>query len=387
MAESLLRVLLIEDNPADARWFQEELRDSGSAWCDLFHVETLGAAIERVAAGGIDAVLLDLSLPDAHGIETVSRMRAAAPGLPIVVLTGLDDEQAALHAVKEGAQDYLIKDQVNGALLARAVRYAIERRRADESQRRERAAAETAQLREQFMAVLGHDLRSPLSSIAMSAGLILKNADMNERQLRTVARIAKSADRMNRMISDLLDFTRTRLGGGYTLARRPGSLAEVCRQVIEELEMVHQDRSVVLTTESRGLGDWDPDRVAQLASNLIGNGLQYSPPGTAVRVILADDGPDVVLEVSNHGPPIPPHLLPVVFEPFYRVQAHPAGGSTQSLGLGLYIAHQIVLAHQGRIDVRSNETEGTTFVVRLPRHAKTADQPASDARLPAAGAR
>src|SRR5882672_9855280 len=104
MAESLLRVLLIEDNPADARWFREELRDSGSGWCEVFHVETLAAAIERVAAGGIDAVLLDLSLPDAHGIETVTRMRAAAPGLPIVVLTGLNDEQAALHAVKEGAQ-------------------------------------------------------------------------------------------------------------------------------------------------------------------------------------------------------------------------------------------------------------------------------------------
>jgi phosphoserine phosphatase RsbU/P len=371
VAEPLLSILLVEDNPADARWFQEELQDSGPPWCELSHVGTLAAAIQRVGVGGIDAVLLDLSLPDAHGTDTVSRMRAAAPGLPIVVLTGLDDEQTALRAVKEGAQDYLIKVQVNGALLARAVRYAIERRRADEAQRREAVAAQTAQLREQFVAVLGHDLRNPLSSIAMSAGSLLKNAEMSERQLKAVARIARSADRMNRLISDLLDFTRTRLGGGYELLRRPGSLADICGQVVEEWEIARQDRSLILIAESRALGDWDPDRAAQLASNLIGNGLQYSPAGTPVRITLTEAGPDVMLDVNNQGPPIPAHLLPVLFEPFYRVQANPAGGSAQGLGLGLYIAHQIALAHDGRIDVRSNESEGTTFSVRLPRHANT----------------
>jgi sigma-B regulation protein RsbU (phosphoserine phosphatase) len=371
VAESLLRVLLVEASPADVRWFQEELRDSGPPWCILSHVDTLAGAIERVAAGGVDAVLLDLSFPDAHGIDTVTRMRAAASDLPILVLTGLDDEATALRAVKEGAQDYLIKVQVNGALLARAVRYAIERRRADEAQRREALAVQTAQLREQFVAVLGHDLRNPLSSIAMSAGLLLKNTEMPERQLRTVARIAKSADRMNRLISDLLDFTRTRLGGGYTLSRRAGSLTEICRQVVEELEVVYQDRSLILIAENRAWGDWDPDRMAQLASNLISNGIQYSPTETPVRIKLVEAGPDVVLEVNNQGAPILPELIPVLFEPFNRVQTEPTGGSARGLGLGLYIAHQIVLAHQGRIDVRSSDSEGTTFCVRLPRHANT----------------
>jgi sigma-B regulation protein RsbU (phosphoserine phosphatase) len=368
-SQSLLHVLLVEDSAADARLFQEELRDSGADWCKLHHVETLAAAIEAVRTGRIDAVLLDLSLADAHGIETVSRMRAAAPTVPVVVLTGFDDQETALAAVKEGAQDYLIKAEVSGALLARAVRYAIERKRADESQRREETATQTAQLREQFVAVLGHDLRNPLSSISMGAGLLLKNGDLTERQLRVVARISSSADRMVRMIRDLLDFTRTRLGGGYGLTLGPCSLKEICRQVVEEMETVHQDRALTFTASTRGWGEWDADRMAQLASNLISNAIEYSLKGTPVTINLREEeeGPEVVFEINNRGEPIPANLLPVIFDPYYRVQASHSGRSGQGLGLGLYISHQIVLAHHGRIDIRSNAEEGTTFSVRLPR--------------------
>lgn len=370
-ADSLVRLLLVEDSLADTRWFQEELRDSGPTWYTLSHAATLTTAIERLGADNIDVVLLDLSLPDAQGIETVSRMRAAAPNLPLIVLTGLDDEQIALRAVKEGAQDYLIKDQVTGPLLARAVRYAIERRRADDSQRREVVSAHTAQLREQFVAVLGHDLRNPLSSIAISAGVLLKNADMTERQLKVVARIASSADRMNRMIRDLLDFTRTRLGGGYVLSISRASLRDICLQVVEELEIVHHDRSLIYFADQKCWGEWDADRLAQLASNLISNALQYSPPGTPVRISLQEGESDALLEVTNEGAPIPADMLPVLFEPFYRVQGDPKGMSAQGLGLGLYIAQQIVLAHRGHIDVRSVQGEETKFSVRLPRSQKT----------------
>jgi sigma-B regulation protein RsbU (phosphoserine phosphatase) len=312
-------------------------------------------------------VLLDLSLPDAHGTETVARMRAAAPAVPVVVLTGLDDEETALRAVKEGAQDYLVKAEVTGPLLARAVRYAIERRRADEATRRESAAAQTALLREQFVAVLGHDLRNPLSSIAMGAGLLLKNGDLTERHSKVVARIASSADRMTRMIRDLLDFTRTRMGGGYDLTLVSCSIRDVVQQVVEELEVVHKNRTVIFDAAGRGWGEWDPDRIAQLASNLISNGLDYSPATEPVLIALRDEGGDAVLEVNNRGPMIPAALLPVLFDPFYRVQVKREGGSAQGLGLGLYISKQIVLAHRGSIDVGSKEGEGTTFIVRLPR--------------------
>ena len=361
----LLRVLLVQDDTADLRWFEDELRGSAPPWCELDNAATLVGAIERVQAGGIDAVLLDLCLPDARGLEAVTRMRAAATGLPIVVLAGLDDERVALNALKEGAQDYLIKDRVSGSLLARAVRHAVERKRVEEAQRRVAAADEVARLREQFVAVLGHDLRNPLSSIAMNAALLLKQADMTERQLKIVARMARSADRMNRMIGDLLDFTRSRLGGGYPLAPSTGSLVETFRQVIDELETVYQDRALALAADGRVVGTWDLDRLAQLASNLIANGLQHSAADTPVRVTLREDGPDAVIEVNHRGAAIPPHLLPALFEPFARVQT--GFGEGQGLGLGLYIARQIVLAHRGRIEARSDETDGSTITVRLPR--------------------
>jgi sigma-B regulation protein RsbU (phosphoserine phosphatase) len=375
--DSLLSVLLVEDNLADARLLQELLRESGTAWCRLLHVETLAAAIEAVRAGGIDAVLLDLSMPDAHGTETVARMRAAAPSVPVVVLTELDDEETALRAVKEGAQDCLVKAVVTEPLLARAVRYAIERRRADEATRRESAATQTAQLREQFVAVLGHDLRNPLSSIAMGAGLLLKNGDLTERHSKVVARIASSADRMTRMIRDLLDFTRTRMGGGYELTRVACSLRDVVQQVVEELEVVHKNRTLIFDSEGRGWGEWDPDRIAQLASNLISNGLDYSPAAEPVLIALREEGGDVVLEVNNRGAMIPPALLPVLFDPFNRVQVKREGGSAQGLGLGLYISKQIVLAHRGRIEVDQKEGEGTTFIVHLPRALPTIALPST----------
>ncbi|MBC8131963.1 MAG: sensor histidine kinase [Deltaproteobacteria bacterium] len=117
--------------------------------------------------------------------------------------------------------------------------------------------------------------------------------------------------------------------------------------------------------------------MAQLASNLISNGLQHSPSQAPVRITLREEGPFAVLDITNQGTPIPTEMIPVLFEPFYRVQGNPMGGSSQGLGLGLYIAHQIVLAHHGRIDVRSDQEQGTTFSVRVPLSQAGRTRPAS----------
>jgi sigma-B regulation protein RsbU (phosphoserine phosphatase) len=363
-----LRLLMVEDNPGDARLLQEELKEVASARFEVRHVMRLAEAVEAVSEPGVDVVLLDLSLPDGHGLSNIERMLQASPTLPLVVLTGTDDEQLAMKAVHAGAQDYLVKGQTTGPLLVRALRYAIERKRAEEGLKREEAARQTALFREQFLGILGHDLRNPLQAISGNAALLLRFGGMTEPQRKAVNRISISADRMARMISDILDFTRTRLGGGYALQRTWMNVHEVLRQVVEELEVAHPQRRFELSVTGNGWGEWDADRIAQAASNLVGNAVQYSPQDSAVRVVARDEGDGVRLEVHNLGTPIPPERLPHIFDPFVRGRDGSRTSARTGLGLGLYITHEIVKAHGGVVRVRSTESEGTCFWLNLPRH-------------------
>ncbi len=162
------------------------------------------------------------------------------------------------------------------------------------------------------------------------------------------------------MISQLLDLTRARLGGGLPIDPRPTDLRGVCRNVVEEF-----DAAVQLEVEGDLTGTWDEDRLTQVLSNIAGNAVQYAAPGTAVIVKARADGADVVVEIQNQGEPIPADQLPFIFEPFRRARTRPEA-STGNLGLGLYIAKQIVLSHGGTLDAHSAGGR-TTFVMRLPR--------------------
>jgi signal transduction histidine kinase len=367
-----LRLLMVEDNPGDARLLQEELKEVASVRFEVRHVTRLAEAVAAVGEPGVDVVLLDLSLPDGHGLSNIERLLQAAPALPLVVLTGTDDEQLAMKAVHAGAQDYLVKGQATGPLLVRALRYAIERKRAEEGLKREEAARQTAVFREQFLGILGHDLRNPLQAISGNAALLLRYGGMTEPQRKAVNRISISADRMARMISDILDFTRTRLGGGYALQRTWMNVHEVLKQVVEELEVAHPQRRFELSVAGNGWGEWDADRIAQATSNLVGNAVQYSPQESVVRVVARDEGDGVRLEVHNLGTPIPAERLPHIFDPFVRGRDGSRASARTGLGLGLYITHEIVKAHGGVVQVRSTESEGTCFWLNLPRHPPTA---------------
>jgi signal transduction histidine kinase len=232
-----------------------------------------------------------------------------------------------------------------------------DRRRAEE------AREEAARFREQFIGVVSHDLRNPLSAILLSANTLLHSGALDERQGRAVARIARSAAGMERMISDLLDFTRVRLGGGFPLQAGPTHLDRLCAEVLEELEVAHPARELRHRLLGGRAGAWDRHRLAQVVGNLVGNALHYSPEDTPVTVKTYPDGEAMVLEVHNLGRPIPEDLLPHLFEPFRRGSAAPG---RQGLGLGLYIAREIVQAHGGTVTARTSEEEGTTFTVRLP---------------------
>ena len=166
------------------------------------------------------------------------------------------------------------------------------------------------------------------------------------------------------MIDDLLDFARTRLGGGFPIHPRRIDLRELCEHTVEELEFAYAGRTVRLETEGDLWGNWDADRIEQVISNLVGNALQHSSDDAEVRMTLRGEAEVVVLQTHNGGPPIPADVLPHVFEPGRR------GARSGGLGLGLYIVQQIVLAHGGSIEARSVPDDGTTFTVVLPRKAR-----------------
>ena len=233
------------------------------------------------------------------------------------------------------------------------------RKRAEESEREHRAVAE---FREMFIGILGHDLRNPLSAIFMTAGQLLESSHLDEEGKKRVARIVNSGRRMSRMISQLLDLTRSRLGGGLPLELKPTDLREICRNVIEEFKVAIR---LEVTGDVTGL--WDPDRLAEVLSNIVGNAIEHATPNTSITVKAHADSEVVVVEIGNQGEPIPADVLPFIFEPFRQARQRKKS-ATGNLGLGLYIAREIVLSHGGTLDARSADGR-TAFVMRLPRRA------------------
>ena len=181
-------------------------------------------------------------------------------------------------------------------------------------------------------------------------------------------RLGSSAKRMERMITQLLDFTRARSGGGIALQREPSELGAICAQSVDELKTANPERQIEMTITGSSLGAWDTDRMAQVFSNLIANAVTYGSRETAVRVSLVATPSEVCFAVHNFGPPIPADLMQYLFDPFRRAR-HAKGAAAQGLGLGLFICQQIVAAHGGTTLVQSTEQGGTIFTVTLPKHA------------------
>ncbi|MEO6419923.1 MAG: ATP-binding protein, partial [Polyangiaceae bacterium] len=225
------------------------------------------------------------------------------------------------------------------------------------------------ELHDQLTGVFAHDLRTPLAASLMAVQNLLTRpfAPQQEKMLRVIAR---SADRMERMIQQLMDFTRVRFGGGMPLARERVDLAALCRDAVREVELAYPGRTVRCDVPEECVGMWDRTSLGRLLSNLLGNALEHGLHDRSPSLTLRDEGAELVLEVHNEGAPISPDVLPVIFDPFRRERkrAQSIASMGPGLGLGLFIAKEIVSAHGGRIEARSG-TAGTTFVVRMPRGA------------------
>ncbi|MEJ7812025.1 MAG: sensor histidine kinase [Gemmatimonadaceae bacterium] len=224
--------------------------------------------------------------------------------------------------------------------------------------------------KEMFLAILGHDLRTPLGAISTAARFMLDTEELKEPHLTLASRIASSSTRMVYMIGDLLDFTRSRLGGGIPIVRADMSMGKVVHDVVDEISAMHPGRT--LQVDARGVqrGEWDAARISQVLTNLMVNSLEHGSDGTIVTVDISGNDEDVAIAIHNQGLAIPADQLSGIFNPMKareKTGYAAASGPSGHLGLGLYIAERIVSAHNGKIEVESSAARGTTFTVHLPR--------------------
>lgn len=261
-------------------------------------------------------------------------------------------QQGAVEIDKESLYDLTrFNEAVDQALSEAAVRYSKEIDRS----------------RELFLGMLGHDLRNPLAAISGLAELQTR-AKTPERCAAFAKQISTSAGRMSHMITDLIELTRVRLGTGIIVSRAPADLCEICRNVIQEMQAIYPDRDFHLNCADALPGEWDAARLSQVVSNLLGNAIQHGAATSVVTLSGKRDGHLVEIAVHNEGTPIPVGAIPKLFDCLFqgRVGEKADDDQSTSLGLGLYIAKEIVVAHAGTISVSSSNEDGTTFTTRLP---------------------
>jgi light-regulated signal transduction histidine kinase (bacteriophytochrome) len=352
-----LRVLLVEDNADHATLIQRHLSRIPDCAITVERAERLGAGLERLARGGIDAVLLDLRLPDSDGLETIPKVIAQAPQVPIVVLTSLDDLRLATRAVQRGAQDYLVKAQLTGEVLVRSLRYAIERKR---------AYAELERSNEDYRSfahMVSHELKTPLSVVAYTYDL-LKNKrglalDVETREFLELG--VDAVRQMNMLIDDLLAYARV------DSRRQPTGRADceaVLEQVEQNLQLMVAECGAKITHDPLPEITADASQLAQLFQNVIGNAIKYRcelPP--RIHVAVGRDGPHWRFSIRDNGIGIDPRHAEKVFAIFERLHSDDRYTGT---GIGLAICKRIVERHGGRIWVESQPGQGSTFHFTLP---------------------
>jgi signal transduction histidine kinase len=221
--------------------------------------------------------------------------------------------------------------------------------------------------RDIFLAILGHDLRAPLQAVSMSTEMLMRKITLEGDALTCALHIKRGTRHMAVMVGDLLELVRSRLGKSLPIEPAPMDLADTAREAIAQACAAHPQCDPTLSVEGDTQGVWDGRRLDQMLQNLIGNALQHGSINSAVKLTLRGEADSVRLTVHNDGAPIPPEAIPTIFDPLVRSADEELGAPSTSLGLGLFIVKEVVKAHQGTIEVSSNETDGTLFTVVLPR--------------------
>lgn len=365
-----IKFLLVDDVNENLVALEALLRRDG---LEILTARSGTEALELVLVHDFALAFIDVQMPEMSGFELAELMRGSERSrhVPIIFVTaGGWEPHRIFKGYESGAVDFLFKPIEAHILRHKAeVFFELYRQRqllSEQIAERERLiheVQETLRLNEMFAAALGHDLRSPLSAIMTGAALLISRGD--DKTMAIGNRILSSGSRMARMIEQLLDLSRARLGGGIPVTPADMQLKDVAEKVVAEHQAASPGREVTLETMGALEGSWDEPRLAQVLSNLIGNALEHGVSDTPITVRADGTSPrEVVLTVNNMGQ-IPEQELPHLFEPFRS--GRQAGRRSEGLGLGLYIVDQLVRAHEGTVRVTSNERDGTTFEVRLPR--------------------
>lgn len=324
-------------------------------------------ALELLLIHDVALAFLDVRMPDMDGFELAELLRGSerTRHIPLIFVTAESREAHRIfRGYETGAVDFIYKPIEPHILRNKAeVFFQLYRQRQQLSQELS-DRTETLRLNEMFSALLAHDLRSPLSAILGSA-LILQRRSTEKLALDNAARIIASGNRMARLIEDMLDLARARLGGGITVKRVPTDFRALVERVVREQQAAAPGRAIESHYQGDLNGQWDPERIAQVAANLLGNALKHGDGQSPVRITLDGSNSEcVTLAVSNAGT-IPDSLVGHLFDPFRGAQKN--SGRSEGLGLGLYIVSQIVQAHAGTVEVQTGTGNTTTFRVCVPR--------------------
>ena len=369
-----LRVLLVEDNAGDARLLREMFSKESAGSFELTHKTRMSEAEAYLARGGVDVVLLDMGLPDGQGIENLRRARAAAPDVVMMVLTGLDDEGLAAEAIKEGAQDYLIKGQIENRALPRALRHAMDRQRMQAESDRMRSLQ--LQLRDDFLSHVSHELRSPLTSIYSFTTIVADGlaGETSSQQGDCLQIVLRNVRQLQAMIEDLLEVTQVQ-EGKLSIELEAVSLGEAIEYAVDTRKGVAKEKEIVVSVQcSAGLpmAYANATRVRQVLTILLDNALKFTPVGGLVNVeagIHQKNEGFLLVKVSDTGCGIAPETVERVFGHLYQLSdlaIESCRAGRKGLGLGLQIAKELVTRLGGEIWVNSELQKGSHFFFTLP---------------------
>jgi len=385
----MLTILLVEDNPGDARLISEHLREKGNLVDDfsVVHVERVTDAVKVLnKRADIDIVLSDITLPDSRGEDTLTALNTAANKVLIIFMTGTNDEGLAISAIHKGAQDYLVKGRIDSDVLFRSIQYSVERKKFQNEMNRVIAnnklneerikmlAEQKRQLiklnhsKDDFVSIASHQLRTPATAVKQFLGMVVEGmtGEVNEAQLTLLRHAYESNERQLNVINELLK-TAQLDSSKFKLTLQPCSINQIVRECTNDVMEVAALRKQKITLT---LGDEceikaDHDELKLVFDNLLENASKYTPLGKRITITTQKNNHKVFVSVEDEGVGIKKEDQKIIFDKFSRVN-NDLSDTVQGNGLGLYWVKRILKLHKGTIKVNSALGQGSKFIVSLP---------------------